>query len=130
MMSALLLMMAVQTASPASDAAEEITVIGQRLREWRGRITPAGQAMRCVTLRSTGDAEVDEIGCGAMVQCFTPLRPRMIEAASRPRAERRPRMAAIEREVGACMVERRDQLIENLAERRYRAREGNQNAAN
>lgn len=124
----IMLALALAYAPPADpptppEVSEEIVVVGERLKTWRGRITPAGAALRCVTTTSTGDPEVDAIGCGAMVACFTPLRPRMQAALARPRRERAALMAPIEREVGACMMERRDQLIAGLAERRYAARQ-------
>lgn len=128
---AMLMLLAGQTA-PEASVAEEMVVIGQRLRTWRGRITPAGAALRCVTTTSTGDAEIDRLGCSAMVACFTPMRPRMEASADRRRAaaERRAIARAVEHELGPCLVQRNDRLVADLVERRHQARQGTQNAAN
>ena len=123
----------VQPAPPASAAQqEEVVVIGQRLANWRGRVRPAGQAMRCVTVRSSGDAEVDRIGCDTMVACITPMRSRIQAASdrSRPRAERQALEAAYSRDLTACFTDQHDRRTAALADRRYRARNGTQDASN
>ncbi len=110
---------------------QELVVIGQRLANWRGRVSPAGQAMRCVTERSSGDPEIDRIGCDTMVICITPIRSR-IQAAndrSRPRSERQALEAAYSRDLTACFTEQHDRRTAELAERRYEARNGTHDAS-
>ena len=121
----LLMLLATQTsaAPPAPAVPDEIVVIGNRLKGWKGRITPAGRGLRCVTTTSSGDAEVDRIGCGAMVTCFTRDRARLTAEASRRRQPAQP-SAGFEA-MGRCVRDFYEVAIADLAERRYRARQGN-----
>lgn len=51
----------------------EITVIANKLRAWRGKWRMRDGAVTCKTTRSTGDRAIDDLGCAAMVTCITPL---------------------------------------------------------
>lgn len=133
----MLLALAIMQAQPTpptpaleAETQQEIEVIGQRLANWRGRVSPAGQAMRCITERSTGDPEIDRIGCDTMVVCITPIRSRIQSAhdRSRSRSERRTLEAAYSRDLTACFTEQHDRRTADLAERRYQARNGTNDA--
>jgi hypothetical protein len=130
MIATAIFLLAAQPAAPAPPGGDSIVVIGERLKSWRGRVSPTGQAMRCVTERSTRDADIDRIGCDTMVTCITPMRGRIQEAADRrrPRAERQALEASYSRDLTACFTRERDRRIADLAERRYEARNRNQNA--
>ncbi len=106
----------------AAEIEEEIVVVGNRLKAWRGRITPAGTGLRCVTATSSGDAEVDRIGCGAMVTCFTRDRATLTAEASRRRQP--TEQSAAFRAMGLCVRDYHDAATAALAERRYQARQG------
>ncbi|HEX8216445.1 MAG TPA: hypothetical protein VF577_03180 [Allosphingosinicella sp.] len=88
-------------AAEGEELAEAITVIGQRARRvrWDWRVNRAGRLTKCKITRSSGDSEIDQIGCEATRQC----------AASGLRRERQMR---------ACIIPLREQLIRALAERR------------
>ena len=88
-------------AAEGEELAEAITVIGQRARRvrWDWRVNRAGRLTKCKITRSSGDTEIDQIGCEATRRC----------AASGLRRER---------EMRACIVPLREQLIRALAERR------------
>ena len=104
----------------------QIMVIGSRLRTWRGHVVrPRQGPLRCVTDRSTTDVEVDRIGCDALVTCMTPLRPRLDLMRDRTldRTTRISMRDAIQRDLNTCVTQRRAELIEELVDRRYRARE-------
>lgn len=115
--------LALQVALPTR--ADEVTVIGQRLKTWRGAVRSSGGKATCRTTKSTGDRQIDAIGCAALTGCSTPLEARMIALAKDKAlapAERKARQAAINDELGRCMVARRDKGIEELADQRAAAR--------
>jgi hypothetical protein len=130
MITSLLLLLATPEATSPAPVADEIVVIGQRLKTWKGRVAQTRGALGCVTTRSAGDPEVDRIACDAMVACVTPLRHRLEAAGDkrRPKAERQAIRSAVEREVGPCLLERGDTLVADLAERRYQTSSKVQNA--
>ncbi len=106
----------------AAGVEEEIVVIGNRLKDWKGRITPAGAGLRCVTVNSSGDREIDDIGCGAMVTCFT--RDRATLTAEASRRHQPAQQSAAFRAMGLCVRDYHDAATAALAERRYQARQG------
>lgn len=120
---ALLYAQPVQPAPPAPAAQqEEIRVVGQRLQNWRGKMFSRRGSDRCDTVVSSGDAEIDRLGCSAMAHCYAIHRAGLTEAASR-----RGAAAAghpVYRLMGVCVRDQRDLLIAALAERRYRERQG------
>lgn len=124
-----LLALALQVA-PASlpdlEVQRDIVVIGSKLKTWRARVRSKDGKMGCQTLTSTRDKDIDAIGCSAMAGCLTALRPRLIAAADRklPAKTRKALNAAASRDLGACVMSRRDDMIADLAERRYQARQG------
>ena len=121
---ALLSAQPVQPAPPAPSAQqEEIRVVGQRLQNWRGKMFSKRGSDRCDTVVSTGDAEIDRVGCSAMAHCYAIHRAGLNEAATRRGAARNAH--PVYRLMGVCVRDQRDLLVANLAERRYRARQGN-----
>jgi hypothetical protein len=113
------------TASPPA-VEQEIVVIAQRLRNWRARYAVRGSEMTCRTTRSTGDPEIDAIGCASLETCVRRLRPRIEESdrTDLARSTRRSMKESIRRDLGTCVDARRDELIAELADRRFRARNG------
>ena len=67
--------LALAAAQPAAEPPvdNEITVIANKLRDWRGNWRLRKGAVTCKTTRSTGDKAVDALGCDAMVACITPI---------------------------------------------------------
>lgn len=128
----MLIVLSLLSASQASlttrppDVEREIMVIGQRLRTWTARYAVRGSQMSCRTRRSTGDREIDAIGCVAFETCVGQLRPRIDESdrTDLERSARRRMKEAIRRDLRTCVNVRRDELIAELAERRFRARNG------
>lgn len=112
---------------PVPDRATEVTVIGQRLRNWRGTVRSQGGKVACQTQTSTGDKEIDAIGCTALTACSTPMESRLIALAkdkTLTRTARKTAQARINAELGRCMAKRHDAMIQALADRRYAARIG------
>jgi hypothetical protein len=112
--------------APVETAQEEMLVVGQRLKNWRGEMQHRNGSDHCRTLVTSGDAEIDRVGCSAMAHCYANHRAGLTEAAARPAAARAGH--PVYRLMGVCVRDHRDLLIADLAERRYRARQGSQNA--
>ncbi len=105
------------TVEPPVD--NEIVVLGNKLRDWRGSWRVRDGVVKCKTKRSTGDREIDAIGCGAMVTCMTPLVPQWqaIEDADLPKDELEGRLNGLlqSANVGDCFAIVREQSISALA---------------
>ena len=112
----------VMSAQPviAAPRESEIIVIGQRLRDWRGRFRTSEGQFYCSTTRSTGDAEIDGIGCTTASTCYHKHQPQVIAAfnGSTPRSIRKAARRAIEQQLTACHRAERERLIDALVERR------------
>ncbi len=65
MLAALLLLQAA-----SATAADEVVVIGRRLDSWEAKFRSGRKGKQCRVTRSTGDAEIDRIGCVAMEACM------------------------------------------------------------
>ena len=121
-----LAMQALQIAAPAQPPSADVVVIGQRLKTWKGKVGDAARSpVRCRTVKSTGDRDVDAIGCRTMVECFSKMRGRITALGDRrqPKAAREMLRASVERDIGACVDERHDALVAELAEHRFQARQ-------
>ncbi len=109
--------------APEADpsTAEEIVVIGRRLQGWSGKWRDTVGIKSCRTIKSTGDAEIDRIGCRALSDCMAGRKPAMVAAArsaGHDKAARTAALAPIHAEVGACLKDRRNTMIAELATRR------------
>lgn len=96
----------------------EITVIANKLRDWRGRWRLRKGAITCKNTRSTGDKAIDAIGCDALVKRLTPLAPQFVvlETAKLSKEETAARAGAIQDEAKAweCVTDRRSDGIAAL----------------
>ncbi len=125
-MMALALLLTAQDATLAQDArADEITVIGRKLKDWRGHADFKKGRASCRTRKSTGDAAIDRIGCESTVQCFTAMQPRFDASQDKALAadERKRRLDALNQELGQCFADKREAMIAALAD--ARATQGN-----
>jgi hypothetical protein len=113
--------LALATAEPVAQppAENEIEVIGNRLREWRGKWKTRKGVVSCRTTRSTGDKAIDAIGCDAMVQCVAPVARQWAalddEKLSKDELNRRANAMLEEARIGDCMTAKRDAAIAALA---------------
>ena len=100
---------------PEPTAVDEITVVANKLRKWRGNWKLSGDAITCKTKGSTGDKGIDAIGCDALVACITPLAPRLaeIKRAKAPNKELSRRANALMTEAGVydCIFAKREAAI-------------------
>jgi len=123
---ALALLLATQDAAPAEDArANEITVIGRKLSEWRGHADFRKGKASCRTRKSSGDAAIDRIGCESTMQCFTAMQPRFDASQDKAFAadERKRQLETLNQELGQCFADKREAMIAALAD--ARATQGN-----
>lgn len=123
----ILLALALQTAAappPDAQVAEEIVVIGEKIKTWRAAIRFGKKGTECTVKVSTGDAAIDRIGCAAMEQCWPEFLPRFEATRARgvTAADRKARTAALNKELGNCVMARRDAAIAELADQRVAAR--------
>ncbi|WP_120716912.1 hypothetical protein [Tsuneonella amylolytica] len=82
-LTALLLMGAQGAAAPQAidpstidpKVAEQVPIIAGKLQDWRGAWGAVDGKLGCKTVKSTGDAEIDVIGCAALIECVGPAYP-------------------------------------------------------
>lgn len=105
-------------ASPV-EPSDEIVVLARKLENWRGSWRTRKGAITCTTTRSTGDAGIDGVGCGALVACVKPIVPAMqaIADSKLPKAERNRRMTDMAQSIGPCVASERQAGIAALADR-------------
>ena len=70
----LLLAPPVQAAAPAEALAQEVVVIGRKRKTWRATFRTGREGLTCRTRTSSGDPEIDALGCAAMTQCWPNVR--------------------------------------------------------
>ena len=117
----LLLALAMQIASdPVTARQDEIVVIGQKQRNWRGNLKHKKGVPFCKTTRSTGDKEIDKIGCDAMIICFPIHGSSLMKLAKQYKKKSEFNAAAkpIYAEMGNCVFKNRNQGISELADKR------------
>jgi hypothetical protein len=114
-----------------SNTSDDIVVIARRLGDWRGNWKPNDGNATCKTEITTGDSEIDEIGCGAMLYC-APLYQAEADAAAniaretgklrtREDSTRLARLPVF-RKMTKCVLDRRKTAIRELVRRRKAAR--------
>ena len=107
MLSLLTLIIAQAAAPVAPDeaVAQEIVVIGDKLKDWKGGVYKKDGRLTCRTETSSGDFAVDTIRCAAMVKCYAPRVEELDRIANEdsPRAERNAKMQVIAEEVVPCI---------------------------
>jgi hypothetical protein len=113
------LLLVLQDTPPVQDG-EDIVVIGEKLKAWRGRFKVKGGRVTCKTTKSTGDRAVDAIGCEAMVTCLAPIGPQFEAIANgelNPKRRDEQLNALLDTRV-ACLTDTRKAGIARLAEQR------------
>ena len=104
---------AVETAAEEAD----IIVIASKLKDWRGKFSVKGEKVSCKTVTSTRDKEIDAVGCAALTQCLTPLKPRLQESDDKALGKNRQRelKEAISQDLRDCVRDTRGDLIAELS---------------
>ena len=122
LLAALLFLATAPADAPAAEPSE-IVVIGERLKEWRGTWGQKEGVLACRTTSSTGDAEIDAVGCQSLIACATPLVPQFqaIAAAKLSKRERERRLGAASQSMVPCLQRERQAGVAALADRRAAA---------
>ena len=121
---------ATATAAPAPEAREidpkvaaQVPIIAGKLQQWQGVWGAAGGKLACKTVKTSGDEEIDALGCASMIACVKPefaaLKAIADGAATTEDKQRRisAKLAALQ----PCMKAHRGQGIAELALKRGRA---------
>ncbi len=119
-LASLLLLAPLAAAPPPETAEQQIVVIGEKLKHWTGSAQQKDGQWVCRTKRSTGDAEIDRIGCDAMNSCLNLLEPQRLEIwKEKDKKRRKAAFAAFSSDtLRPCVAERRGDGIAALAAQR------------
>lgn len=109
---------------PNPETGEEIVVIGEKLKSWRAKVDFGKNGATCKIKQSTGDAEIDRIGCSAMEQCWPDFLPGFEATRAKGVAadDRKAKTEELNKALGTCVMAKRDTLIAELADKRATAR--------
>ena len=123
----LILMTALLVAQQAMVESEqgEIVVLGQRLSHWTGRYAIRGSKLRCSTKTSSGDKDIDTLGCRAFETCADQLASRTAatDEKSLPKEARLSMKESVKRDLSTCVGDKRISLIGELAKQRKDTRD-------
>ncbi len=113
---ALFLAAAPATAAPPPADSREITVIGEKLANWKGGVLKRGGKLMCKTETSTGDLRLDSIRCGAMLACVRPIEGQIdaIMGSSATRAVKRKRFDALLETTQPCLDAYQDDAVAKM----------------
>jgi hypothetical protein len=126
---AAILLIAAQAAAPAPapreidpKVAAQVPVIAGKLEQWRGAWGAAGGKLACRTVKSSGDEEIDALGCAATIACVKPAYPALktIADGSAAKDEKERLMKAKLATLEPCLRQHRGQGIAELALKRGR----------
>ena len=120
----LILLLAAQTAllEPAPEPAvdQDIIVVARKLERWKGRFSQRGNVTKCKTTVSSGDKEIDAVGCDALRLCLSPMMPRI--QASDDKSLGKERQIALKKVIGdelvACAKATRADMVAELVLKR------------
>jgi len=119
-MMVLALAMSAPVAEGAPTAEPEITVIARKLAKWRGNWAIKRGHASCKTSKSTGDREIDAVGCSAILDCMPRFQSQFqaLADAKLPKAVFAARAEPINKQFGVCITGEREAGIAALADRR------------
>ncbi len=114
---------AVPAGAPANidpKVAAQVPVITEKLHQWRGGWGAIDNKLACKTVKTSGDEEIDKIGCYAVLSCVKPAYPALkaIADAKADEADKKARMRAKLATLEPCMKQYRGQGIALLALKR------------
>ncbi len=122
----LILMTALLVAQQATVESEqrEIVIVGQRLAHWTGKYAIRGSKLRCFTKTSSGDRDIDALGCRAFDACADQLASRIAATDEKalPKEVRLSMKERVKRDLSICVAEKRVFLIGDLAKQRQGTR--------
>jgi len=111
---------ALALAASAPMVESEITVIGRKLATWRGSWTVKRGQASCKMRKSTGDREIDALGCAAMNICVPKFQDQFqaLADAKLPKATYQTRVEPLNQQLAGCLEIERNAGIAALADRR------------
>lgn len=105
-------------AVPQAPPETDIVVIGKRLAAWRGKVATTIGVTTCKTTISTGDKDVDDVGCTALKRCWSEYRPQLASARKRHDKGEITDVRGLEAAFVQCFKSSRDELVDQLVARR------------
>ena len=107
----------VDTSRVDPKVAAQVPVITEKLRQWRGTWAAVDGKLACRTVKTSGDEDVDKIGCYATLTCIKPAYPALKAIADSKVAEeqKKAKMKAKLDSLQTCMSQHRGQGIAQLA---------------
>lgn len=110
----------VDTSKVDPKVAAEVPKIAEKLRNWRGTWAAVDGKLACKTVKTSGDEDVDKIGCLATLTCVKPAYPELkaIADAKATDEQKKIRMRAKLDSLQPCMSRHRGQGIAELALKR------------
>lgn len=111
---------AVDTSAVDPRVAAQVPVIAGKLAQWRGTWAAVQGKLACKTVKSSGDEEIDKIGCFATLTCVKPAYPQLkaIADGTGTEADKKARMRAKLDTLDTCLKQQRGQGIAALALKR------------
>jgi len=100
--------------------AAQVPLITDKLAQWRGTWAAVDGKLACRTVRTSGDEEIDKIGCFATLTCVKPAYPELkaIADGKGTEPEKKARMRAKLSSLDPCLKQHRGQGIAALALKR------------
>ena len=100
--------------------AAQVPVIAGKLQQWRGTWAAVDGKLACKTVKTSGDEEIDKIGCFATLTCVKPAYPELkaIADGKGTKEEKQARMKAKLATLDPCLKQNRGQGIAALALKR------------
>ena len=127
MMVALLAVAALQPLpdAPPAPYAQEVLVLGERLKEAKFRAGVKDGQYYCEPTLSSGEAELDAIYCDAMRYCADYAETLFVQYDDELRSRRTAKAARarIDAALSTCLNNTTDRMIDNLAEQRWQSRQ-------
>lgn len=117
---ALLLMSTGEVAPPSAD--QDILVLANKLQRWTGKFQIRGTRRKCLTVTSSGDTEVDHVGCEAFLACADQYQAETDASDERriDKETRRARKATLIGHMKDCISDQRVVLLAQLKALRLR----------
>jgi hypothetical protein len=114
------LLLAAPVEPVASAPNDPIVVMGRKLDQWVGKFEILGSHRKCRTTKSSGDAEIDGIGCQAFLICADQYQAETDASDEKgiDQPTRRVRRQIVIAHMQACIADRRKILLAQLHERR------------
>lgn len=111
---------AVDTSRVDPRVAAQVPLIAGKLAQWRGTWAAVQGKLACKTVKSSGDEEIDKIGCFATLTCVKPAYPQLkaIADGKGTEADKKARMRAKLDTLDTCLKQQRGQGIAALALKR------------